>query len=161
MVSNPRAFGLGYLHSFFCIGAFISPLLCQTLTAHGWPWQRFYYCSSVLSASNLILLRYAFQTSRLEFIADKNRASESINMIRRGAMEVIDSESAENNVGQASRHNLPRSSRSHHTTCKFLTQCTHIVFMSAVATPGVWVFGFFVSMYAGRCAYMSCLPHKF
>ncbi|KIM20839.1 hypothetical protein M408DRAFT_333783 [Serendipita vermifera MAFF 305830] len=149
MVANPHTFGLGHMHSFFCIGALASPLICQTLIARGWPWQNFYYLSVTIPVINFFTVLMTFRSSLSEFLIDKEKAITggiSLQRIVRGdvpegsvrptvagatAVDVEPSEGA-TTPKQSSRHNLPRN-----------------MFMTTVKTPTVWAFGFFISMYTG------------
>ncbi|PVF95777.1 MFS general substrate transporter [Serendipita vermifera] len=160
MVAHPHTFGLGHMHSFYCIGALTSPLVCQTVIAKNSPWQRFYLFSVGLAAMNILSVTLSFRPAKEEFIKDREVARQlglSVPMVRRGedapVVEAITTElgssakstgqadstgnlgSIESNTRveeQASRHNLPRN-----------------MFMTAIKTPAVWAFSFFVSMYTG------------
>ncbi|KAG8969874.1 hypothetical protein FRC03_000120 [Tulasnella sp. 419] len=63
---------LGNLHGFYGIGAFASPLVCQTALAAGWKWNQFYYTSIGFSLSSFILLIIAFHTTSSEFEIEKD-----------------------------------------------------------------------------------------
>lgn len=136
MVANPHTFGLGHMHACFCLGALVSPLVAQTVLAHGWHWQQFYYASIALSSLNLFLVTFAFHCASIEFARDRESALRALGgglrVVRRGEEAVVVDTTLRVEEVQASRHNLPRN-----------------MFMTALRTPAVLAFGFFVSMYTG------------
>ncbi|PVF95779.1 MFS general substrate transporter [Serendipita vermifera] len=151
MVSHPhKTFGLGHLHSFYCVGALTAPLLCQTSIAKHEPWQRFYLYSIALAFANILSVTLSFRPTREEFLKDKGNCQgvQSKQGIRRqeerGTVPARDLEEAyprvsavpdeknEDKDDQLHQHNLPQTT-----------------FMAAVKTPDVWAFGFFISLYAG------------
>lgn len=153
MVANPRTFGLGHMHSFFCVGALTSPLICQTLITKGWPWQRFYYISATLPILNCLLIAIAFHPSLSEISSDRDQATAtSLEMlrIRRGETNVsVETDVEAMTREQASRHHLPRNSKSRDGKAGVVLIWLR-VFTTALKTPAVLAFGFFVSMYTGR-----------
>ena len=106
MVANPHTFGLGHMHSFYCIGALTSPLICQTLLARGWEWQNFYYISVALPVLNILGMFVTFRPSLSEFLSDKEGGIQLGRVVRGDAVE----EGGQGQGGQSSRHNVPRNS---------------------------------------------------
>jgi hypothetical protein len=60
---------------FIAIGAFFSPLICQSLMSHGVPWRNFYLGSLVLSVLNLMFISFAYHPTLAEFSYDRIHAS--------------------------------------------------------------------------------------
>ena len=56
------------------MGAFFSPLVCQSLMSKGIPWQSFYLGSLALSGVNTIFLVLAYHPTRAEFNDDRLKA---------------------------------------------------------------------------------------
>ena len=56
------------------VGAFASPLVCQTLLARGVPWSHFYLGSIVVGIVNLIANGIAFRPTPKEFADDRYAA---------------------------------------------------------------------------------------
>ncbi|CAE6415378.1 unnamed protein product [Rhizoctonia solani] len=67
---------LGWLHGFYGVGAFASPLVGQTLLARGWQWPRFFIISVCLGCLNTVLILYTFHTTKQEFQEEKAKAIE-------------------------------------------------------------------------------------
>jgi len=67
---------LGNLHGFYGIGAFASPLVCQSLLAAGWSWHRFYWISLGFAMFNALLIIATFHTTPIEFVYEKEVAME-------------------------------------------------------------------------------------
>ncbi|KAG8764521.1 hypothetical protein FRC15_007585 [Serendipita sp. 397] len=55
-------------------GAFASPLLGQTLRAHGFRWRSFFWISLSIALCNVFLGLYAFKTTDEEFTIERNLA---------------------------------------------------------------------------------------
>ena len=60
------------------IGALSSPLVCQTLLAHGWQWERFYFISLGFTLLNCICLVFSFHSTTREFETDKQQSLDSV-----------------------------------------------------------------------------------
>jgi len=65
---------LGNLHGFYGIGAFASPLICQSLLAAGWAWHRFYWTSFGFALLNAISIAFSFHTTTNEFEYEKEQS---------------------------------------------------------------------------------------
>ncbi|KAG8851400.1 hypothetical protein FRB91_007980 [Serendipita sp. 411] len=72
--SNPRVPGISLLHGTYGIGAFVSPLICQTMKARGFPWRGFFWVSLGLALFNVLFGLYAFKTTQEEFEIEKSLA---------------------------------------------------------------------------------------
>jgi hypothetical protein len=154
-------------------------LIQSVVIARNYPWQRFYLFSVGLAAMNILSVTLTFRPAKEEFLQDRDLAQQlelGVPMVRRGegAPVVVDETTVEaassksaapvsstRNLGsiesntrveeQASRHNLPRNSLSISIySGESRNWMISTVFMTAIKTPAVWVFGFFVSMYTGR-----------
>jgi MFS family permease len=133
MIANPKTFSLSHMHSFFCIGALTSPLVCQSLIARGWEWQRFYYISAALPVIVVIVILLTFRPARAEYRLDREIAAQirgeqgpngaPLQVVRRG--EVRTDVESMNTERHASRHSLPRNS-------ELVLYC--LIFLSALPT---------------------------
>jgi hypothetical protein len=56
------------------LGAFASPLVCQTLIRGGVPWPHFYSGSLLVAAMNSLFLTLAFRSTQREFDHDRQAA---------------------------------------------------------------------------------------
>ncbi|KDQ12802.1 hypothetical protein BOTBODRAFT_410933 [Botryobasidium botryosum FD-172 SS1] len=136
---------LGNLHGFYGIGACASPLVCQTLLAHGWKWNKFYWISFALGLSNLLLTVAVFPTTRGEFASDKGRAAAAANA-------QIDFHSDDVQIGGTSEKeaDLEKAKESpplsRHASTGAMPKST---MRMAVSLPYVWVFAIFLFIYTG------------
>ncbi|KAG8843077.1 hypothetical protein FRB91_003610 [Serendipita sp. 411] len=72
--NNLRVHGVWFLHASYGFGAFASPLLGQTLRAHGFRWRSFFWISLSIALCNVFLGLYAFKTTDEEFTIERNLA---------------------------------------------------------------------------------------
>ncbi|KAH7340996.1 major facilitator superfamily domain-containing protein [Rhizoctonia solani] len=130
---------LGWLHGFYGVGAFASPLVGQTLLARGWQWPRFFIISVCLGCINTILILYTFHTTQQEFQEEKAKAIELL----RQEHEAIELE-ARTNDGEATiaSRTTRRRSRSRSAGERSAMRMT-------LASPVVWVFAIFLCTYTG------------
>ncbi|CAE6442874.1 unnamed protein product [Rhizoctonia solani] len=130
---------LGWLHGFYGVGAFASPLVGQTLLARGWEWPRFFIISVCLSCLNTILIVYTFHTTPQEFREEKAKA---IELLRQGA-EDIELEGHGNDSGETTVSGSPhRHSRSRSAGERSAMRMT-------LTSPIVWIFAIFLCTYTG------------
>ncbi|CUA68192.1 Bypass of stop codon protein 6 [Saccharomyces cerevisiae S288c] [Rhizoctonia solani] len=110
---------LGWLHGFYGVGAFASPLVGQTLLARGWEWPRFFIIS--------------------EFREEKAKAIELL----RHEPEDIELENRNNDGGEPVIPRSPRQrSRSRSAGERNAMRMT-------LSSPIVWIFAIFLCTYVG------------
>ncbi|KAF8610804.1 MFS general substrate transporter [Ceratobasidium sp. AG-I] len=130
----------GWLHGFYGIGAFASPLVGQTLLARGWEWPRFFIISVCLSCINSVGTAYTFHTTKEEFQQEKAKALEL-------AREEHDAFELENRAATHAQEHpeeaVPRRrSRSRSAGAKSAMRMT-------LTQPVVWIFAIFLCTYTG------------
>lgn len=131
---------LGWLHGFYGVGAFASPLIGQTLLARGWDWPRFFIISVCLSCVNSVGTAYTFHTTKEEFQQEKAKALEL-------AREEQDAFELENRTSARTPENPEeatprRRSRSRSAGARSAMRMT-------LAQPVVWIFAIFLCTYTG------------
>ncbi|CAE7232259.1 unnamed protein product [Rhizoctonia solani] len=130
---------LGWLHGFYGVGAFASPLVGQTLLARGWEWPRFFIISVCLGCLNTILIVYTFHTTQQEFQEEKAKAIELL----RHEPEDLELEERTNDGGETVTPRRPRQrSRSRSAGERSAMRMT-------LASPIVWIFAIFLCTYTG------------
>lgn len=77
---------LGNLHGSYGVGAFASPLLCQTLLAVGWTWHQFYWLSLGFTLFNAVFIIATFRTTPGEFDFEKEAALELVGRVEMNAV---------------------------------------------------------------------------
>ncbi|CEL51696.1 Bypass of stop codon protein 6 OS=Saccharomyces cerevisiae (strain ATCC 204508 / S288c) GN=BSC6 PE=1 SV=1 [Rhizoctonia solani AG-1 IB] len=127
---------LGWLHGFYGVGAFASPLVGQTLLARGWEWPRFFIISVCLGCLNTVLIAYTFHTTQEEFREEKAKAIEILHQ------EPEDIELEERGGETTTSRSLRRRSRSRSAGERSAMRMT-------LASPVVWVFAIFLCTYTG------------
>ncbi|KAL5635472.1 hypothetical protein ACGC1H_004310 [Rhizoctonia solani] len=130
---------LGWLHGFYGVGAFASPLVGQTLLARGWEWPRFFIISVCLGCLNTVLILYTFHTTQQEFQEEKAKAIELL----RHEPENIELEERGNDGGETvTPHGSGQRSRSQSAGERSAMRMT-------LASPIVWIFAIFLCTYTG------------
>ncbi|CAE6516666.1 unnamed protein product [Rhizoctonia solani] len=130
---------LGWLHGFYGVGAFASPLVGQTLLARGWEWPRFFIISVCLSCINTILIVYTFHTTKQEFQEEKAKA---IELLRQEPGD-IELDEHTNDSGETTVSRAPRQrSRSRSAGERSAMRMT-------LTSPVVWIFAIFLCTYTG------------
>lgn len=69
--TNPRANGISVLHGVYGLGAFGSPLICQTILARGYSWRDFFHISIAVAGSSVLYCLWAFYPTQEEWEAEK------------------------------------------------------------------------------------------
>ncbi|CAE6413737.1 unnamed protein product [Rhizoctonia solani] len=130
---------LGWLHGFYGVGAFASPLVGQTLLARGWEWPRFFIISVCLGCLNTALILYTFHTTQQEFREEKAKAIELL----RHEPEDVELENRNNDGGEPviprSPRQRPRSRSAGERNAMRMT----------LSSPIVWIFAIFLCTYVG------------
>jgi hypothetical protein len=123
-------FGYRLRFSIIAMGAFFSPLVCQSLMSKGIPWQRFYLGSLVLSGINLIFVVFAYHPTGSEFNNDRIQASRAAADIESSHVE-LPSLSETHSSSMYSSVARPRSSES-----TFCAQNPRLIFIRCSAASG-------------------------
>ncbi|KAG9006952.1 hypothetical protein FRB90_009594 [Tulasnella sp. 427] len=128
---------LGYLHGCYGLGAFASPLICQTVLAAGWTWHRFYWTSLGFSLLNTVLMATAFHPTKNEWEVDRETGLSKQEMERRTSEKERDSSRNEIEAqavrkGLSGRRTKPKGTM-----------------WLALKMPYVWLFMAFLGIYMG------------
>ncbi|KAG8895364.1 hypothetical protein FRB99_000624 [Tulasnella sp. 403] len=116
---------LGNMHGFYGIGAFASPLVCQSLLAAGWAWHQFYWTSFGFSVFNTVLLVAAFHTTKGEYEYEKGLALAT-------SGREIELEERRESGGVSKKDAMPKGTM-----------------RAALRLPYVWLFMAFLCFYTG------------
>ncbi|KAG9006953.1 hypothetical protein FRB90_009595 [Tulasnella sp. 427] len=134
---------LGYLHGSYGIGAFASPLICQTLLAAGWSWHRFYWTSFGFSILNALLMITAFHPTKKEWETDREAGLLVHELEQRSGAQTVEGQNAAP-VGEIEMQvrGAKTGSKGGRTKPKSTMQL-------ALRMPYVWLFMAFLGFYTG------------
>ncbi|KAG8974173.1 hypothetical protein FRC05_007749 [Tulasnella sp. 425] len=134
---------LGYLHGCYGIGAFASPLVCQSLLAAGWIWHRFYWTSLGFSLLNVILMATAFHPTKKEWETDREAGLLVHELEQRSGLQAAEGQmSPPAGEIEMQAHGREMGSKSGGTKPKSTMQL-------ALRMPYVWLFMAFLGFYTG------------
>lgn len=134
---------LGYLHGCYGIGAFASPLVCQSLLAAGWIWHRFYWTSLGFSLLNVILMATAFHPTKKEWETDREAGLLVHELEQRSGLQAAEGQmSPPTGEIEMQAHGRELGSKSGGTKPKSTMQL-------ALRMPYVWLFMAFLGFYTG------------
>lgn len=160
LVTHPHTFGLGQAHSFFCIGAFVSPLVCQTLLAQGWAWNNFYYLSTALSSTGATMLILTFRPTDQEFLQETKwdeRSDTSSDLTKTNSKDSSEPPSPASTIDKekmalelrASVDNPDNSKWAKVFKTRIGAKLLSLVLWTALMSPIVWSFGLVAFLYVG------------
>ncbi|KAG8893751.1 hypothetical protein FRC01_013372, partial [Tulasnella sp. 417] len=131
---------LGYLHGFYGIGAFASPLVCQSLLAVGWSWHQFYWTSFGFSLLNALLMATAFHPTKKEWETD-----------RKAGLAVQESEKrpVAHEPGEQRASDIEMQTHKANTAHKNGRTQPKSTMQLALRMPYVWLFMAFLGVYTG------------
>lgn len=134
---------LGYLHGSYGVGAFASPLVCQSLLAAGWSWHRFYWTSFGFSFLNVLLMATAFHPTKKEWETDREAGLLAHELEQRGGPQAAEGQrSAPAGEVEMQAPGTEARSKSGGTKPKSTMQL-------ALRMPYVWLFMAFLGFYTG------------
>ncbi|KAG8911852.1 hypothetical protein FRC00_005712, partial [Tulasnella sp. 408] len=131
---------LGYLHGSYGVGAFASPLICQTLLAAGWKWHRFYWTSFGFSLLNALVMITAFHPTKKEWETDREAGLSAQEAEKLALPQTTGGQRADDIEMQAQKANT--GTKSFRTKPKSTMQL-------ALRMPYVWLFMVFLGLYTG------------
>ncbi|KIO34527.1 hypothetical protein M407DRAFT_64029 [Tulasnella calospora MUT 4182] len=131
---------LGYLHGFYGIGAFASPLICQSVLAAGWSWHRFYWTSFGFSLLNALLMVTAFHPTKKEWETAREAGLSVHEPEKLAGPQGVEGQRTGDIEMQA--HKANTGSRGGRTKPKSTMQL-------ALRMPYVWLFMAFLGLYTG------------
>jgi hypothetical protein len=111
------------------VGAFLSPLVSQTLRARGYTWREFFWISLGLAVCNVAFSLFAFQTTREEFQIEKQLALASRALSRATDKNRSDGETGSPGPSQGCGTDVP--------------------VLRILAMPYVWTIAVFLGVYQG------------
>jgi cyanate permease len=111
------------------VGAFLSPLISQTLRARGYTWREFFWISLGLAIFNVSFSLFAFQTTREEFQIEKQLALAS--------------------QALCDAMNKNKSDLETETPCSSKSPVNGIPMSRILAMPYVWTIALFLGVYQG------------
>ncbi|KZT19360.1 MFS general substrate transporter [Neolentinus lepideus HHB14362 ss-1] len=133
--------GLGFILASWSIGAFVSPLVCQTLVAKGIPWSHFYFGSLVISFMNVSLLLYAFLPSTRERRGIGNKFAVVGVVVKDGTVASsgtpTSTEKGEDAIDAIRNVATSKASSKRSGLCR------------ALKSPYVWIFSVYLWIYSG------------
>ncbi|KAG9043970.1 hypothetical protein FS837_008946 [Tulasnella sp. UAMH 9824] len=131
---------LGYLHGSYGVGAFASPLVCQTLLAAGWKWHRFYWTSFGFSLLNALLMIIAFHPTKKEWETDREAGLSVQESEKLALPQATGGQQADDIEMQAHKAN---------TANKGFKSKPKSTMQLALRMPYVWLFMVFLGLYTG------------